>query len=181
VVRVSTTAAQRIGTPVLFAARRVRTVSRKSSGVLNLQRCAQRTAEIIMKKLSTLLAQRQAVLHQARLANLAFAYRTLGTFERRIARAQLSGRVMLKPAAPQAERYWANLVALEGNQSVLEEHFTEEDLMDLADVLGFVTGHESADITFRLEEVAEIFVTPLRVELEREGVKIDERVPVIEE
>jgi hypothetical protein len=134
-----------------------------------------------MKKLSTLLAQRQAVLRQARLANLAFAYRTLGIFERRVARAHLSGRVVLKPAAPHAERYWAVLLALEGSQSVIEEHFTDEDLMELADVLGFIAGNDSAEITFRLEELAEGFLVPLRVELEREGVKIDGPVPVIEE
>ena len=49
-----------------------------------------------MKKLSTLLTQRQALLRQARLANLAFAYTTLMEFAHRIARAQLSGRVTLK-------------------------------------------------------------------------------------
>jgi hypothetical protein len=146
----------------------------------NLQRCAQRTAEIHMKKLSTLLAQRQAVLRQARLANLAFAYRTLGIFERRIARAQLSGRVLLKPAAPQAERYCASLVALEGNQSVLEEHFSDEDLADLADVLGFICGNESAEITFCLEELEEAFLVPLRVKLEREGVQIDRAASAVE-
>jgi hypothetical protein len=126
-----------------------------------------------MKKLSTLLAQRQVVLRQARLANLAFAYRTLSQFERRITRANLGGTVMLKPAAPHAERYWPSLVALEGNQSVIEEHFSDDDVMELADVIGFISGDETAETTFRLEEIMETFLVPLRVELEREGVQID--------
>lgn len=126
-----------------------------------------------MKKLSTLLSQRQALLRQARLANLAFAYTTLMEFARRITRAQLSGRVVLKPPAPHAEHYWASLTALDGNQSVIEEHFADEDLMDLADVLAFVTGNESLEVTFRLEDLADAYLVPLRMELERNGIVID--------
>ena len=125
-----------------------------------------------MKKLSTLLARRQALLRQARLANLAFAYATLQGFARRIARAELQGSVTLRPAAPHAEQYSATLTALEGNQSVIEEHFADRDLMDLADVIGFATNHDG-DVSFRLEELAEMFVVPLRAELETEGIVID--------
>jgi hypothetical protein len=127
-----------------------------------------------MKKLSTLLARRQALLRQARLASLAFAYTTLHDFARRIARAQLSGSVTLRHAAPHADRYWATLTALDGNQSVIEEHFTDEDLMDLADVLGFATGNDAVEISFRLEELADTFLVPLRAELESEGIVIDQ-------
>jgi hypothetical protein len=126
-----------------------------------------------MKKLSTLLTQRQALLRQARLANLAFAYTTLGDFAVRIVRGQLSGSVILKPADPSADRYWASLTALEGSQAVIEEHFADQDLMDLADVLGFILGNDAVEITFRLEDLAETFLVPLRVELEREGIMID--------
>ena len=127
-----------------------------------------------MKKLSTLLTQRQALLRQARMANLAFAYVTLNGFVERIARGQLRGTVTLKHAAPQSERYWASLTAVEGSQSVIEEHFSEHDLMDLADVLGFITGNDALDLTFRLEEISDVFLVPLRVELEREGIVIDQ-------
>jgi hypothetical protein len=126
-----------------------------------------------MKKLSTLLARRQALLQQARLANLAFAYHTLHGFERRIARANLRGRVTLKPAAPEADRYWASLTALDGHQSVIEEHFSDRDLMELADTLTFAFGSDASNLTFRLEEFAEIALVPLRGELEREGIQID--------
>ena len=124
-----------------------------------------------MKKLSTLLSQRQALLRQARLANLAFAYTTLLDFARRITRAQLSGRVVLKPAAPDTDRYWASLTALDCNQSVIEEHFADEDIMDLADVLAFVTGNETLEVTFRLQDLAEAYLVPLRLELLNQAFK----------
>ena len=124
-------------------------------------------------KLSNILAQRQALLRQARLANLAFAYQTLGRFAGRIARARIGGRVSLTQAAPDAERYWASLTALEGSQSVIEEHFTDEDIMDLADVISYLTAHETLDLTFRLEDLADTFLAPLRAELEQAGVAID--------
>jgi hypothetical protein len=134
-----------------------------------------------MKKLSTLLFRRPTLLRQARLANLAFAYATLQKFSMRIARARLSGRVTLKHAAPQAERYWASLTALDINQSVIEEHFSDEDLMEMADVVAFVTGNDALDVTFALEDVGDIFLLPLRVELEREGVIIDRPIAHLEE
>jgi len=127
-----------------------------------------------MKKLSTLLSRRRDLLRQARLANLAFAFVTLQKFSRRIDRAQLDGRVTLAHAAPHAERYWASLTALEMNQSVIEEHFTDEDVMELADVVSFTTGNEALDITFDLEDLEELFLRPLREELDREGVVIDQ-------
>ena len=124
-------------------------------------------------KLSNILAQRQALLRQARLANLAFAYQTLSRFADRIARARLTGRVRLEQAAPDAERYWASLTALDGNQSVIEEHFTDDDIMDLADVISFSTGNEILGVTFRIEDLAGRFLAPLRAELEQAGVAID--------
>lgn len=134
-----------------------------------------------MKKLSILLAERERLLRQARLANLAFAYQTLGNFAERIARAQLRGSAVLKPVAPEEERYCATLSALEGSQSVIEEHFTDEDLIDLADVVALATGHPHAEVTFRLEDIGEVFLSALRVELEREGVVLDQPGAPVEE
>ena len=127
-----------------------------------------------MKKLSTLLTQRAVLLRQARLANLAFAYHTLDALTRRIEQSGLTGRVTLQPMAPSQERYWPALIADDLNQSVIEEHFSEQDIMDLADVIAFITANDSAEISFRLEEIADTFLLPLRMELEREGVSIDE-------
>lgn len=124
-------------------------------------------------KLSTLLSQRQTLLRQARLANLAFAHETLAKFTTQIARASLRGLVALKSACPEQDRYCATLTALEGSQAVIEEHFTDENLMEFADVIAFLTGNAFADETFRLEDVAEKLLAPLRAELEREGIAID--------
>lgn len=126
-----------------------------------------------MKKLSTLLRQRESLLRQARLANLAAAYQTLSDFAARIDRARLGGRVTLTHVAPEADRFWPTLIALDGSQSVIEEHFTDEDLLELADVVAFIAGHEVFPATFQLEGLADQFLAPLRTELAREGVVLD--------
>lgn len=123
-------------------------------------------------KLSHLLSQRPDLLKQVRLANLAFAYQTLSDFAARIARANLRGRVTLQPVDPSADRYCPSLIALESSQSVIEEHFAEEDLLLLSDVIGFATGHPGFELTFHLDELDE-FVAPLRAELMRSGVRLD--------
>jgi hypothetical protein len=127
-------------------------------------------------KLSLLLAQRDALLRHARVANLAFAYAKLSDFAARITRARLHGAVQLRQPMPDAGPGWLPLVALEGNPSVFEEHFTEEDLTDFADALAFVAGESPLDVTFRIEELADRFVTPLRRQLEQAGVDLDHAV-----
>lgn len=124
-------------------------------------------------KLSSLLARRRALREQARLANLAFAYARLCDIHGRVTRARLSGEVRLQQAAPEEERYADALIALEGNQSVLEEHFTEEDISDLVTLLGHVTGRPEIDLILRLEAMADEFLGPLRTTLARAGVAID--------
>jgi hypothetical protein len=126
-----------------------------------------------MKRLSTLLTQRADLLRQARLANLALAYATLEKFATRIRQARLRGGVTLVPPRPEEEQYLATLTALAGAQSVIEEHFVDEDLLELADLLVFVTGRDEPEWTFPIEEMGERFLVPLRAELEREGIEID--------
>jgi hypothetical protein len=128
-------------------------------------------------KLSHLLLQREALLRQSRLANLAFAHWHLGNLVTRIAGARLRGQVCLQPADPGAERYWPVLTALEGNQSVVEEHFSDENILELADLLVFITGGDGADTTFRLEDMAAKFLTPLQRKLEQAGVEFEPAVP----
>ena len=124
-------------------------------------------------KLSMLLLHRETLLRQTHLANLAFAYRTLGGFAARIARARLAGTVCLKQAAPDAGCYCATLTALEGSQSVIEEHFTDEDIMNLADIIAFTMGAHPLDLEFRLEELPAKFLGSVRRELEKGGVTFD--------
>lgn len=129
-------------------------------------------------KFNELLDARESLQRQAGLANLAFAYETLREFASRIARAQLKGQVNLKSADSDEDRYWATLTMLEGNQSLIEEHFTEEDLTDFADAISYATGHEDFEATFALQDFPQAFLAPLRNALEQAGVIMDiEPVP----
>ncbi len=132
-------------------------------------------------KLSILLNRRAALQRQVRLADLAYAYQKLSEFSARITRAQLRGKINLKQAAPDDGRCWASLTALAGNQSVIEEHFTDEDVMDLADLVAFVANETNLDVTFRIERLPEIFLAPLRHQLEQGGVFDDPDSPLIAE
>lgn len=125
------------------------------------------------KKLSHLLAQRQELLQQVRLANFAFAYQTLREFSLRIARGQLHGRVTLAPVDPDEERYMVTLTSHDMPQSRIEEHFSDEDLALLGDVMGFATGHPQHELIFHIDQLGD-FVTALRSDLERSGIEIDD-------
>lgn len=128
-------------------------------------------------KLSQLLKARDALNRRAQLANLAFAYETLATVALRVARARLVGRVTLKPVDPDADRYWATLTALEGSQAAIEEHFTEEDITDLADAIAYATGRPAFEFTFEISAFADIFLEPLRHSLEQSGIDVDRALP----
>lgn len=128
-------------------------------------------------KLSKLLHQREALLRQTRLANLAYAYRRLGEFAGRINRAGLQGKVCLSPADPATERFWPVLHAVEQNQSVIDEHFTDEDILELEELLFFVTGQDDADTIFQLETIEARFMRPLRRQLLRAGISLEQDAP----
>ncbi len=119
-----------------------------------------------------LLRQRDALLQQARLANVAFAYHRLGEFATRVARARLRGAVVLRAGDPEGGQPWPGLSALEWSQAVLEEHFLDEELVELTDILIFL-GEDVDDggLTLRLEELAERFLPRLRHELEAAGIE----------
>ena len=129
-----------------------------------------------------LLHQRDALLRHARLANLAFAYHRLGDFTARITRAQLRGEVALTLADPSADRPWPVLLAHEGNQSVIEEHFMDEDIAELGDILAFLhEGDAATEFTFRLEALERRFLPGLRRELAQAGVALDHEAPSTED
>jgi hypothetical protein len=117
------------------------------------------------------LHQRDALLRQAHLANVAFAYERIDAFGVRTARAQLHGLVWLRPSDPAGGEPWPTLVAVEGSQSALEEHFLEEELVELSDILGFLGEDLNADaFRFRLEELAGRYLPHLRRELAAAGI-----------
>jgi len=125
-------------------------------------------------KLSQLLATRKTIIQQANLANLAYAYLTLSRLAERVAAARLHGLVKLRQAGgDQEEPHWASLTALEGNQSVIEEHFDDDDLMALADAIVYAIGGEFSDLEFKIEELPGKYVAPLRRALEKAGIAID--------
>ena len=124
-------------------------------------------------KISQLLQQRDGLLRQVRLANLAYAYWQLGQLVERIAGARLRGLVRLQPADPALAHSWPVLTALEGRQSVIEEHFTDEAIAELSGLLIFLCGEDGSDITFRLEDMAAQFLAPLRHKLEQAGVELE--------
>lgn len=124
-------------------------------------------------KLSKLLATRHSLLRQAQLASLGHAYLTLQQLAARVVNAHLRGLVRLQPAAPAQERYWPTLTALEGNQSVIEEQFSDADIMDLADAAELAINANYEELEFRLEDFADKLVIPLRRALEQAGVAVD--------
>jgi hypothetical protein len=123
--------------------------------------------------LQQILHHRDALLRQARLANTAFAYVRLGEFAARIARARLRGAVALRAGDPAGDHPWPGLAALEGSQAVLEEHFLDEEIVELTDILRFI-GEDLADagLTLRLEELAARYLPRLRRDLEAAGVAV---------
>ncbi len=124
-------------------------------------------------KISKLLDSHRVIVQQARLANLAQAFLTLRRLAERVRRARLGGLVQLRQPEAAEERFWASLTALEGSQSVLEEHFTDEELMEFADAVAYARDTTALDVTFQLEKVAALFVQPLEAELRRSGVEFD--------
>lgn len=124
-------------------------------------------------KISKLLATRQHILRRAHLANVAQAYITLRRLAERIAVARLHGLVRLAASDPREEEYWPALVALEGNQSVIDEYFADEEILAMADAVVLATESEFTTIEFRLEELGDRFVQPLRAALEHAGIDLD--------
>lgn len=128
-----------------------------------------------------LLQQRDALLRQARLANVAFAYHRLGEFADRLARAGIRGALTVQLADPSSDRFWPVLTATAANQSVIDEHFLDEDVVELADVLAFLSPESDAvEFAFSVEQLTGKFLPLLRRELERAGVALPRPAPTPE-
>lgn len=130
-------------------------------------------------KLSQLVSARQHLLRCAHLANLAYAYQLLEDYAVRIERARLTGLVSLRSPESNEDACWASLTALEGHQSLIEEHFTDEDLMDLADAVAYITDCDAVSVNFRIEEFDEVFLVPLRSVLEEAGISTEIEHPAL--
>ena len=123
---------------------------------------------------SKLLSSRQTLLRQAHLANLAHSYFTIRRLAERVTNAHLRGLVRLRPTVVGDDACAASLTALEGNQSVIEEHFTIEDILDLADSMEFALDGPFAEVEFQLDELGVRYGASLRTALDRAGVVIDQ-------
>lgn len=122
-----------------------------------------------------LLQQRAGLLHAARLANLAFAYARLQVFAARIADAGIAGPLALQPVDPEVGRFCPVLAAHACSQAVIDEHFLDEDVVELADILAFLREqNDTFGSDFAAEDLAARFLPWLRRELERAGVGVDE-------
>ncbi len=125
-----------------------------------------------------LLQQRSQLLRQTRLANVAYAYARLEDFGARIERADLRGTATLHPADPSVDRLLPEFTSDEIAESRLEEHFLDEDLAELADLLAFVCeDRQPTAHTFRVERLADQLRPGLRAELEAAGVRMEAALP----
>lgn len=132
--------------------------------------------------LSQLLLQREALLRQARLANLAFAHARLSRLCERIVRAGLRGSVTLLEPDLDEGRFWSTLVAHDGSQAVIEEHFLDEDVLELEEILTFLQGEGlEVDRTFAIEELPARYLMELRQTLDKAGVGLPADAPRTED
>ena len=125
-------------------------------------------------KLSALLASRSTILRQAALAHTAAAWLTLQYASLRIAAAGLHGTVRLRQTDPEEdENVSATLTSDDIRTSVLEEHFTEEELQEIAEAFAYATDADYADAEFPIEKLGETYADPLLRSLKKSGVTLD--------
>jgi len=123
--------------------------------------------------ISKLLASRKTLIERTRLANLAFAYATLKRFAGIARRARLTGLVRVKLPDHRAECLCAEIVALSGNQSVIEEHFSDDDIVAIADAIAFTANADDTEIVLRIDDIPTAYLVPLMSALKRAGVSWD--------
>ena len=121
-------------------------------------------------KFLQLLNQRDHLLRQARLANLAYAYARLQTFVARCDRAGLAGPLVLREGDADDGLPWPTLAADDVSPAVLQEHFLEEEIVEFGDILTFIDGGtrlRERELVPR--EIAQSVLPALRRELESAG------------
>jgi hypothetical protein len=126
-------------------------------------------------KFSQLLNQRDALLRQARLANIAFAYAWLQAFAGRAARARLHGGFTLRAGDSVEGPPWPTLDSETTSPAVLAEHFLEEDIVELADILAYLhDGSRPPERPMRWADFEQSILPALRRELEMAGIPTQE-------
>lgn len=126
-------------------------------------------------KFDDLLNYRDELVRHARLANVAYAYQWLTDFSARVAQSGLRGQVVLRGADTEGNAVRPVLQATDFSQAVVQEHFLEDEVAELANVLAFVhQGSLIIELKFRLEEVGPRFLPVLRRELEESDVLLPE-------
>ena len=111
---------------------------------------------------------------QAALAHTAAAWLTLQYASLRIAAAGLHGTVRLRQSDPEEEETMsATLTSDDIRSSVLEEHFTEDELLEIAEALAYATDVDYVDAEFPIETLGETYAAPLLRSLKKSGVTLD--------
>lgn len=129
-------------------------------------------------KIEQLLQYRDALLRQAHVANLAYAYQRLRDLSDRLALVGLRGAVTLRLGDPTDEESVPQLLSDEDRQAVIDEHFVDEDVADLANIFGFlINGRPATELRFKLEDIAEHFLPRLRDDLVKAEVELDDDAP----
>ena len=114
-------------------------------------------------KYQELLDHRDELIRVAKLANIAHAHHWLGGFAERIERAGLRGEVVLRGPEPDEGRADPEMLAQDFSQSVVEEHFTADEIRELHAVLSFVHDAERiVEARFRLEGVGDLYLPAIR-------------------
>lgn len=127
--------------------------------------------------LSKLLSRRESLRRQTYLANLGFAYLQLCEFELRFQRARLRGLARVSGCRPEEERYCATFTVEGCSPAVIEEHFTDTQVFELAEVLAFVQPQHGTEFSFSVERFGAQVIAPVRRELEAAGIAVDSLPP----
>jgi hypothetical protein len=128
-------------------------------------------------KFSHLLHQRDQLIRQARLANLAYAHAQLQRFVARCQRAGLTGPCVLREGDAADGLPWPTLTAAGVSPAVLQEHFLEEEIVELADIFAFLDGGTRLpELVFLPRDLVQSVLPALRRELAEAGVPPEDSV-----
>jgi len=103
------------------------------------------------------------LLQVIRVAKLAYAYQQMGKYAARIARAGLRGEVLLRGPDPTSDYPLPMMLACGFSQSVIDEHFLPEDIVELHAVLAYLQADVLCAFRFRLEDIGAVYLPAFRL------------------